>query len=114
MNRGVILGGSTLVLLLAFGLLFLIDKRENILNASAPNILGIVEASLMDHFQDPVLQDSLHREFLAIHEKVRTGEADEGQIRKLVVTFYNCYGDGKIDSTEARTLVKKIDLLARH
>jgi hypothetical protein len=113
MKRGALLAGSLLIVVLVVGLLFLVDRRDSILNASAPNILGIVEHSLAKHYQDPVMVDSLHHEFLAIHEKVRTGRADPRQMRKLVVTFYQCYEDGRIDSAEAQVIMAKVAVLAR-
>ena len=112
MKRGFYVAGGTLVVATIAGLLALMGYKNSIVEGNAHNILGIVESSLIQQSQDPSMQDSLRRDFLVIHEKVRTQQADSAGLRRLVKTFYRFYGDGRIDSVEARTLRKDIEVLA--
>ena len=113
MKRRFFIAGGALVVVTIAGLLALLGYRNSIVGGNAHNILGIVESSLMQQSQDQSMQDSLRRDFLVIHEKVRTEQADSAGLRRLVQTFYRFYGDGRIDSVEARTLRKDIEALAK-
>ncbi len=112
MSRGFVLGVLLTVVLVALAILLLVGEKETIVDDNAHNILGIVESSLMKEYRDPAMQDSLHHDFLAIHEKVRQGDADSAGLRRLVREFYRYYGDGRIDSLEANALVKNVVFLA--
>ncbi len=112
MQRGFLAGAVLTVVLAVTGVVLLFQQKSAITDDNAHNILGIVEASLMKTYRNPVTQDSLHREFLAIHEKVRRGEADSAGLRRLVREFYSDYGDGRIDSSEAAVLTGTVKALA--
>ncbi len=112
MRRLFLFSAAGVLLLAGLTAALLLAHRQSIADSNAHHILGIVEASLMDEYHDPAVQDSLHRDFLVIHEKVRTGEADTTALRILVREFYRDYGDGRIDSKEAGRLVKNVALLA--
>ncbi len=112
MSRGVILGVFLAVILATMAIILLVSQKDAVVGDNAHNILGIVESSLMKQYVDPAKQDSLHHEFLAIHEKVRQGEADSAGLRRLVRKFYEYYGDGRIDSLEAKVLARNVEDLA--
>lgn len=112
MSRRFVTGTILVLLLAAMAMILLLTQKDAIVDENAHNILGIVETSLLQRYQDPTTQDSLHRRFLAIHEKVRRGEADSTALRRLVRQFYEYYRDGRIDSAEAKVLVTNVDYLA--
>lgn len=112
MRRTFVLAAAGVLLLAGMTAAILLANRQSIAEDNAHNILGIVESSLMNEYHEPAMQDSVHRDFLVIHEKVRTGEADSAALRILVREFYKDYGDGRIDSVEAGKLMKNISLLA--
>ena len=98
--------GITVLLVVLLTIAYLYSNRAKLANIILEKSLPRVEELLTKELPASVSKEQVHQDFDQFIAKLRSGQVDTLEMKKLLTTFTRAMRDDKMDSLEAKALLE--------
>ena len=109
MKKFFLIAGLIVVLIIVIGVVFVALNKNKLVGMAMDKGFATIEQVTIQSLPNSVSADSVKADFATALEKVKTGTADNDQLKGFILNFQNAMQDKKLDSLEVVNILDALE-----